>query len=191
MRMPAHEIEQLIGPGPYSLVEVGVYEGDHFAEFLAPDGIPLKMAYLVDSWAWDFPGGYAGHEQADWDRLYMKTVNRFQHLPQVQIIRMTSEFAAPYIPDGQDIIYIDADHLYDPVLQDIHTWLPKLRVGGLLWGDDWSYPTVEAAVKDFARINSQFDVYVRGTQWWFVKSQEEFTKVEIDHPFKKSGPNDE
>jgi hypothetical protein len=102
---------------------------------------------------------------------------------------MTSEVAAPFIPDDQDIIYIDADHLYDPVLLDIHTWLPKLRVGGLLWGDDWSYPTVEAAVTDFAKANPQFKIYVRGTQWWFVKTQEEFNTVEIDHPFKKSGPN--
>lgn len=187
MRLPAEEIAQLIGPGPYIMAEVGVYEGDHFEEFLRKDGIPLKAAYLVDSWLLNFPGGYAGHSQEDWNKLYIKTVAKFQHLTNVCIMRMTSEEAAPFVPNNLDIVYIDADHKYDPVLLDIHIWLPKVRVGGLLWGDDWSYDTVEAAVTDFIKLNPQFSLCVRGTQWWFVKTQEEFTEVVIDHPFVKSG----
>jgi predicted O-methyltransferase YrrM len=35
-----------------------------------------------------------------------------------------------------DLIFIDGDHRYERVMQDISTWLPKLRYGGILCGHD-------------------------------------------------------
>jgi cephalosporin hydroxylase len=46
---------------------------------------------------------------------------------------IASQFADRYF----DVIYIDADHHYDAVLADLFAYAPKLKSGGILWGDDF------------------------------------------------------
>ena len=36
-----------------------------------------------------------------------------------------------------DLVYIDASHWYDDVVNDINTWLPKIKNGGYLAGHDY------------------------------------------------------
>jgi predicted O-methyltransferase YrrM len=54
--------------------------------------------------------------------------------------------AAATIDAGQwwtepiDYLYIDADHSYDAVMTDLYTWLPHMRRGGLILGDDYGNP---------------------------------------------------
>lgn len=38
------------------------------------------------------------------------------------------------------MVFIDANHSYEAVSNDIRTWLPKVRVGGFLAGDDVGAP---------------------------------------------------
>lgn len=40
-----------------------------------------------------------------------------------------------------DFIYIDAGHSYSDVMSDIVAWWPKLKSGGMISGDDYSYVT--------------------------------------------------
>ena len=49
-----------------------------------------------------------------------------------------------------DIIFIDADHNYNSVLEDINHWLPKIKKGGIICGHDFRYtnPGVEQAVRE-------------------------------------------
>jgi cephalosporin hydroxylase len=49
-----------------------------------------------------------------------------------------------------DFVFIDANHLYECVLQDIKAWLPKIKDGGIIAGHDYSgaYPGVEQAVSE-------------------------------------------
>jgi precorrin-6B methylase 2 len=59
--------------------------------------------------------------------------------------------AAAQFPDQSlDLIFIDGNHQYDAVLQDLHAWYPKLRSGGLLAGDDYAWPDVQEAVSAFS-----------------------------------------
>jgi SAM-dependent methyltransferase len=53
-------------------------------------------------------------------------------------IRELTHAAAKLIPDdSQDLIYVDADHTYPSVREDIADWLPKLRSGGIMAGHDY------------------------------------------------------
>lgn len=52
-------------------------------------------------------------------------------------LRMKSHDAVQKVPDNLDFVFIDGDHRYRIVLQDLYDWVPKLKSGGLLSGHDW------------------------------------------------------
>lgn len=53
-----------------------------------------------------------------------------------------------------DFLYVDADHSYRGVMADLGAWVPHVRAGGLIAGDDYGsdlYPDVALAWDTFAR----------------------------------------
>ena len=56
--------------------------------------------------------------------------------------------AARFAPRSIDFLWLDAGHRYDEVLADLQAWLPKVRDGGVIGGDDYGFLSVSAAVKD-------------------------------------------
>ena len=51
---------------------------------------------------------------------------------------MTSEQASNLFADNSlDFVYIDGNHKYEYVLQDLNLWYPKVKQGGYLMGDDY------------------------------------------------------
>ena len=54
------------------------------------------------------------------------------------MIRCTSEVGSDIFSDESlDFVYIDANHAYDFVKQDIELWWPKVKKGGWLCGHDF------------------------------------------------------
>lgn len=52
-----------------------------------------------------------------------------------------------------DYLYVDADHSYDGVMADLRAWVPHVKPGGLIIGDDYGsdmYPGVAWAWDEFA-----------------------------------------
>lgn len=49
----------------------------------------------------------------------------------------SEEAARDYADSSLDFVYIDAAHDYDSVQRDIDAWLPKIKNGGILGGDDY------------------------------------------------------
>jgi predicted O-methyltransferase YrrM len=69
------------------------------------------------------------------------------------------------IEDGScDIIFIDADHSYPAVKQDIINYRPKLKPGGILSGHDIDFPGVNQAVNEMLE---NYDVGPNNV--WFVR----------------------
>lgn len=66
------------------------------------------------------------------------------------------EGAALYGDQSLDWVYIDADHHYEPVCQDIDAWLPKIKPGGVISGHDYcEYPgfgVIQAVKERFDNI---------------------------------------
>ena len=53
-------------------------------------------------------------------------------------IKMKSEEVVDLFKDDFiDMIYIDGDHRYDYVINDIKLWLPKIKKGGIIAGHDY------------------------------------------------------
>jgi hypothetical protein len=73
----------------------------------------------------------------------------------VNVIRSdTAEAAGQFDDETVDFLYIDAGHSRDAVLRDLRAWYPKMKVGGLIAGDDWCFEQngergVKSAVLEF------------------------------------------
>lgn len=52
--------------------------------------------------------------------------------------------------ESLDVVFIDMEHTYKSVMQDIQAWLPKVKKNGYLAGHDYSdfWPEVKKAVVD-------------------------------------------
>ena len=72
-------------------------------------------------------------------------------------------------------IIIDGAHEYEPVMEDILHWWPKLKDGGSMIGDDMSLASVQQAVQDtFGKMKCEGSSsleYIQGYEQWFSVSK--------------------
>jgi len=60
------------------------------------------------------------------------------------------------IPDHSlDCVFIDGNHEYQYVLDDLHFWIKKIRPGGQILGDDYWMSDVARAVHDFEKLTGK------------------------------------
>lgn len=121
--------------------EVGVQRGVHARKVL--ENWPSCQTFqLIDLWG--HQENYvdkANVQQQAQDRIYNEAQNRLKKFAhKTTFHRMLSTQAAAHIPDySLDFIYIDARHDYCGVTEDMETFWPKLRPGGLMAGHDYMY----------------------------------------------------
>lgn len=175
LRLPFREIRRAY-PEDYAFrcVEVGVFKGINAKKFL--DEMNIEHAWLVDCWGHfeDEPQTIENHgidnDPMFWERTYQGVVDTFQNYSNVTVIKAWSEEAASQVPNDLDFVYIDADHTYEATLKDINIWLPKIKLGGWLMGDDFMWEGTHKAVNEFVQeCNYILHSGSRNTQWWFVK----------------------
>lgn len=119
------------------ICEVGVRTGGYF-DFLLQDNV--SEAYGVDIWrSTDSTGQNDNlYDQNTLDNQYNEVFTKYRHDNRVRLIREFSVNAARFFPDEYfDFIYIDADHTYDAVKEDLQAWYPKIKKGGILSGHDY------------------------------------------------------
>jgi len=91
----------------------------------------------------------------------------------VSILQMTSAKAAEIFCDGSlDAVYIDANHNYENVKQDISMWLPKLKDGGMMTGHDYQWTDVKKACDEL--IGPVDKIFRDGS--WFKKIEKKGTE---------------
>lgn len=79
----------------------------------------------------------------------------------VALIKSDSAAAASQFENGSlSLVFIDAAHDYDSVNRDVAAWLPKVKSGGIIAGDDADSPDVARAVKELLP-----DVQILGSTW--------------------------
>lgn len=133
------------GPHP-SMMQDGIYNCRMGEETLTQEQLDELHRHLVNSFQRDFPG-------------------------KSEFIRLPSVEASKKVPDGSlDLIFIDAIHLYEDVLEDIAAWLPKLKPDGILAGDDYT-PAFQGVID---AVNETFTekirrVYLPSAVWYVRK----------------------
>lgn len=166
------------------LVEIGVYLGRsicHLGQLVKTSGKPFTVVGVdtcrgsgVESVGHNFHdtevrnggGTFAGTLHRNILDLGLGDV--------VNIIVADSVVAAGFFADNTiTFANIDARHDYDSVKKDIAAWLPKVKIGGVLSGDDIGvphesnpiWPDIKRAVND-SLVGWK---YHRHDSWWYEK----------------------
>lgn len=73
-----------------------------------------------------------------------------------------------FLDEYLDLVYIDASHRYEDVINDIKTWLPKIKKGGYLSGHDYHENSqVFDSVNDFFGKTHAITIYPDSS--WVIK----------------------
>jgi hypothetical protein len=151
--------------------EVGVYAGVNTDSVL--EGLDIQQTYLIDTWGINDFFLCEMRNRTDGDVLYDTVKAKYaDRADRIEILRLRSQDAAQLVPNGLDLVYIDANHAYEGVKSDIESWYPKVRSGGIISGDDYHYyPGVVQAVDEFFGNHPELTLQVGNTktQWWAVK----------------------
>ena len=137
--------------------EIGVAKG-RFSKNIVENNKPKKL-FLIDAWK-NFDMGYDDANMVDdnsHEERYQEVKEHFANNDTVFLVRDYSVEAAKKFEDEFfDWVYIDANHSYDGVINDLKAWDKKVKQTGYIWGHDWLPPThthegfdVNRAVKDF------------------------------------------
>lgn len=163
------EVAELMEDGDH-FVEVGAWKGKS-SSFMAVEimnrGVNVKFD-VIDTWEGSNEDAHLSDEHVQSNTLYehfldnMKPVEGY-YTP----IKMTSEDAAKLYEDNSlDFVLIDANHEYEEVKKDILAWLPKVKPGSVLAGDDAPWPGVSQAIHELLP-----GVIIKKEAWWYNKPE--------------------
>lgn len=167
---------------PKRIIEVGSWKGAsavHMADLTRDLGTCI---YCVDTWL----GGVdhllandAGIKPAEnhiqrldgYPQLYhqfLHNVRESGHGDRIFPLPQTSTNGARYLRAkgiAAELIYLDGSHEFEDVALDILMYLPLLAPGGVLLGDDWSFPGVQKAVVNFLGKKPEYAGEREGEFW--------------------------
>lgn len=139
--------------------------------------------YCVDTWLGgadhvlsDLPQDHIpklnGYPQLYFQFLY--NVNKAGFAGRVVPLPMTSAAGAKVLAREKivaDLIYIDGSHEYADVWADLCAYWDLVRPGGIMFGDDWGFLGVQAAVLRFASERNLAVALTDKNFWSFTKAE--------------------
>jgi len=142
LNISRHEMYGMFNDFGYKTgVEMGVCRARNAVNIL--NQMPEANMYFID--CWDAVGSRTKEIQKKWYASSMEKLNAYGD--RVKVIRKWSMDAAKDFKDESlDFVYIDGDHRFDAVIQDIITWSKKVRIGGIVSGHDYYKSQKEGVV---------------------------------------------
>lgn len=153
--------------------EIGVAYGYHAESLLGALELDLYLGVdpyepnydPEDSFSRDVEDLFRGKEGAPFDMLYQAVAQRLTNSGNgiATLLRLKSCEAASLIKDATfDLVYIDGDHRPHAVYDDICNWVPKVRKGGIICGDDVRWPGTE---KMLIQVSREFGYEIKLLEW--------------------------
>lgn len=143
--------------------EIGVQQGA-YSEVLAQSN-PGVQLYCVDAWK-----AYKGYReyvtQARIDAFYEEAQDRLAPYGCRLIKKFSVEALGDFEDRSLDFVYIDANHSFLQVAQDIDGWRKKVRKGGIVSGHDYLRRRPPTAHHVVQVVNAYTDAYK--IRPWFV-----------------------
>jgi len=152
--------------------EIGVWRGE-YSQVLCKANPNLKL-FSIDSW---MLSDYEPLEQITalnapqeyFEGKYQETIRRLTRFKNCTIVRKSSmEAIKDFEDESLDFVYIDANHDFVNFTNDLHYWLKKVRVGGIMSGHDYAYFSykkfnhVKRALIPYARCYRMIPLFIVG-----------------------------
>lgn len=147
--------------------EIGVWKGDFSTQILKHN--PSEL-HLIDPWVHqDYKKMWYSIKQEEMDKIHNAVHKKFKNDSRVKIHRKFStdvKFPVAYF----DWVYIDGNHTYPMVLKDLEFYLPLVKPGGFLCGDDYGWTSVDCrrgpkpAVDQFVKTH-KLNLEIHNTQF--------------------------
>lgn len=159
-----------------SFAEIGVMNGGFARTIL--NKWKGQTYYMVDVWSKQDTSIYKERtDTVNYDACYRECFEMAEKDSRIKILRNYSVEAAKSVPDESlDCVFIDANHSYEAVTDDLNAWWPKVKTGcvfsGHDYGNDINWPhwcEVKRAVDTWMSQNKQTFVYTRCDSWWCIK----------------------
>lgn len=146
-------------------VEIGTERGK-YAEVLCRTNPNLKLS-CIDSWiSYENYREHVSQEQQD--GFYKESIDRLAPYDCMLIKSFSMDALKFFKDESLDFVYLDANHEFQHVVNDIAEWSKKVRKGGIVSGHDFirmkgakgEYMHVKDAVQGWA--------YAKKIEPWFV-----------------------
>jgi len=168
--------------GFISGAEIGVLYG-YYSEILCQT-MPEAQIYSIDPWRF-YPVHNNFRRQWRYEPMYRGVVKRLAPYPNSHIIRKPSVEASQDFEDNSlDFVFIDGDHRFQAVTNDIAEWTKKVRIGGIISGHDFVRGATETDYVHILQVVSAWcDAYKihpwfilegnhrQGRSWMWVKTR--------------------
>lgn len=114
--------------------EIGVAQGS-FSESMFK-AIPNLKLFCVDIWQPYRGNRWSGSRERN-DNHYKATIKLLSRYNAVLIREMSMDAVQSFENNSLDFVFIDSNHSFDYVMQDLIEWSKKVSVGGIISGDDY------------------------------------------------------
>lgn len=162
-------------------VEIGTRYGE--STLVLNSNASIKRLVTIDPYLQYEDYEHDGQWKNSTNETYEKTKSTLSRHSNIEMVRGMSSEVVDMFEDGSiDFIFIDGNHSYEYVLEDLELYYPKVKNGGVITGDDYfmhegdyeGKKMVQEAVNDFAEKHS-LEIHKRGLHrghpknWTFIK----------------------
>lgn len=112
--------------------EIGVWDGK-YGRILAKSGLKI---YGVDPYIC-YEDALALLDQKQLDKKYQNALKILAPCDYTIIKKFSMEAVKDFADESLDFVYIDGNHAFKYVVEDIHEWSKKVKKGGVISGHDY------------------------------------------------------
>lgn len=161
---------------PIHIAEVGSWVGESAVAFIVGMDAAGNTGHItcIDTWEGtdtDVNKVYADELGSDGAfALFCQNLEKEINTDRVHVLKGDSVEIAKQVTDQVEIVFLDAGHTYEEIVQDIKAWLPHVAKDGILCGHDYcpQFPGVVAAVD---QLRSRYPVQVMPeTSVWVMRN---------------------
>lgn len=164
--------------------EIGVYKGE-FTKLFAKEGLEV---YGIDPYSpyKDFDIIEDNRKKRQ-DFLYNYASKLLKPYDNAKIIRKTSmEALKDFEDESLDFVYIDGNHKFKYVAEDMCEWYKKIKKGGIVCGHDYIHPKRMRNREDTLQVKFVVDAFMEAyrIENWFVLGSKDGQEGEVRDRFR-------